>query len=65
MVLLSKYFVVFKLAQWVVVAPGKSRRLPPTVTRTRFNLALVGRNGGDHLGISDFAVIGNGLFGNK
>ena len=30
MVLLSKHFVVVNLSQWVVVAPGKSRRLPPT-----------------------------------
>ena len=41
-VLLSRHFVVVKLAQWVVVAPGKSRRSPPTVTRTRFTLTLVG-----------------------
>ena len=42
MVLLSRHFVVVKLAQWVMVAPGKSRRSPPTVTRTLFTLALVG-----------------------
>ena len=42
MVMLSRHFVVFKLAQWVVVAPGKSRRSPPTVTWTRFTSALVG-----------------------
>ena len=41
MVLLSIHFVVFILAQWVVVAPGKSRGSPPTVTWTRFTLALV------------------------
>ena len=41
MVLLSRNFVVAKLAQWVVVAPGKSKRSPTTVTRTRFTLALV------------------------
>ena len=43
MVLLSKHFVVVKLAQWVVVAPGKLRWYPPTVTRTRFTSALVRR----------------------
>ena len=43
MVLLSKHFVVVKLAQWVVVAPRKSRRFPPTVMQTRFTLALVGQ----------------------
>ena len=43
MVLLSRHFMVFRLAQWVVVALGKSRRSPPTVTRTRFTSALVGR----------------------
>ena len=43
MVLLSTYFVVFRLAQWVMVAPGKLRRSPPTVTRTRFTSALVGQ----------------------
>ena len=43
MVLLSKHFVVVKQAQWVVVEPGKSRRLPPTVTWTQFTLALVGQ----------------------
>ena len=42
MVLLSKNFVVVKLAQWVVVAPGKLRRFPSTVTRTQLTLALVG-----------------------
>ena len=42
MVLLIRHFFVVKLAQWVVVAPGKSRRSPPTVTRTGFTLALVG-----------------------
>ena len=43
MVLLSRHFVVVILAQLVVVAPGKSRRSPPTGTRTRFTLALVGQ----------------------
>ena len=43
MVLLSKHFVVVRLAQWVVVALGKSRRSPPIVTRTRFTTALVGQ----------------------
>ena len=43
MMLLRKHFVVVKLVQWVVVAPGKSRRSPPTVTRKRFTLALVGQ----------------------
>ena len=43
MVLLSKKIVVVKLVQWVVVAPGKSGRSPPTVTRTRFTSALVGQ----------------------
>ena len=42
MVLFSKHFVVVRLAQWVVVAPVKSRRSPPTMTRTRCTLALVG-----------------------
>ena len=32
MVLLRRHFVVVKLVQWVVVAPGKLRRYPPTVT---------------------------------
>ena len=41
-VLLRRHFVVVRLAQWVVVASGKSRRSPPTVTRTRFTSALVG-----------------------
>ena len=41
MVLLSKHFVMVKLAQWVVVAPGKARRSHPTVTRTQFTSALV------------------------
>ena len=41
MVLLSRHFVVVILAQCVVVAPGKSRRSLPTVTRTRFTSALV------------------------
>ena len=35
-------WLIVKPVQWVVVAPGKSRRLPPTVTRTRFTSALVG-----------------------
>ena len=26
---------------------------------------LGGSNGGDHLGVGDFAVLGNGIFGNK
>ena len=43
MVMLSKHFVVVKLVQWVVVAPRKSRRSPPTVIQTRFTLALVGQ----------------------
>ena len=43
MVLLSKKIVVVKLAQWVVVAPEKLRRYPPTVTWTRFTSSLVGR----------------------
>ena len=43
MVLLSRNFVVVKLSQRVEVAPGKSRRSPPTVTRTWFTSALVGR----------------------
>ena len=43
MVLLSRHFVVVRLSQWMVVAPGKSRRSPPTVTQTQFTLALVGR----------------------
>ena len=43
MVLLSRHFVVARLVQWMVVAPGKSRRSPPTMTRTRFTLALVGQ----------------------
>ena len=43
MVLLSRQFVVVRLAQCVVVAPGKLRRSPPTVTRTRFTSALVGQ----------------------
>ena len=34
MVLLSRHFIVVRLAQWVVVAPGKSRRSPPTVAWT-------------------------------
>ena len=42
MVLLSRHFVVVRLEQWVVVAPRKSRRSPPTVTQTWFTLALVG-----------------------
>ena len=42
MVMLRRHFVVVKLVQWVVVAPGKSRRSLPTVTRTRFTSALVG-----------------------
>ena len=42
MVMLSRHFVVVKLAQWVVVAPGKLRWSPPTVTWTRFTSALVG-----------------------
>ena len=42
MVLLIRHFVVVKLAQWVVVVPGKSRRYLPTVTRTWFTSALVG-----------------------
>ena len=42
MVILRRHFVVVKLAQWVVVAPGNSRRSPTTVMRTRFNSALVG-----------------------
>ena len=43
MVLLSRHFMVVRLAQWVVVAPGKSKRSPPAVTRTQFTSALVGR----------------------
>ena len=43
MVLLIRHFVVVRLAQWVVVAPSKSRRSPPTVTRTQLTLALVGQ----------------------
>ena len=42
MVLLSRHFFVVRLAQWVVVAPGKLRMSPPTVTWTQFTLALVG-----------------------
>ena len=42
MVLLGRHFVVVRLAQWVMVAPGKLRRSPPTVMWTRFTLALVG-----------------------
>ena len=42
MVLLSKHFVVVKLTQWVVVALGESRWLPPIVTWTRFTSDLVG-----------------------
>ena len=41
-VLLRRHFVVVRLAQWVVVARGKSRRSLTTVTWTRFTLALVG-----------------------
>ena len=43
MILLSRHFVVVRLAQWVVVTLSKSRRSPPTVTRTGFTSALVGR----------------------
>ena len=42
MVLLRREFGVVKLAQWVVVAPGKLRRSPPTVTRKWFTSDLVG-----------------------
>ena len=42
MALLSRHFVVVKLAQWVVAALGKSRRSTLTVTWTRFTSALVG-----------------------
>ena len=42
MVLFRRQFVVVRLAQWVVVVPGKLRWSPPTVTRTRFTSALVG-----------------------
>ena len=35
MVLFKRHLVVVKLAQLVVVLPGKSNLLPPTVTRTR------------------------------
>ena len=42
MVLLSRHFVVVRLTQWVLVAPGKSRWFPPTVMRTGFTWFLVG-----------------------
>ena len=41
-VLLSRHFVVVRLAQWVVVVLGKLRQSLPIVTRTRFTSALVG-----------------------
>ena len=62
MVLLSRHFVVFKLAQWVVVAQGGVKAVSAQSNTDTVYFGLGWSNGGDHSGVCDFTTLGDGCF---
>ena len=57
MVLLSRNFVVVRLAQWVVVAPGEIKAVSSHSDADTVYFGLGWSNGGDHSGVCDFTYV--------